>query len=41
MAFRGLKDEAQLQGKLHADAAKELQCKIVEPFSQWAQGYKV
>lgn len=41
LAFRGLRDESIAQGNLHADAAKDLQTKVSEPFSDWANGYKV
>ena len=41
LAFRGLQEESINQGKLHAEAAKDLQTKIAEPFASWAQGYKV
>lgn len=41
LAFRGLRDESIAEGKLHAEAAKNLQTKIADPFSEWANGYKV
>ena len=41
LAFRGLRDESVAQGNLHADVAKELQAKVADPFSDWADGYKV
>ncbi|EKM49960.1 uncharacterized protein PHACADRAFT_264420 [Phanerochaete carnosa HHB-10118-sp] len=40
LAFHGLKEESIAQGKLHAEAAKDLQTKIADPFSEWAKGYK-
>ncbi|PFH51886.1 hypothetical protein AMATHDRAFT_58092 [Amanita thiersii Skay4041] len=40
MAFRGLQTESVAQGKVHDVAAKELTSLVVDPFSQWAQGYK-
>ncbi len=41
LAFLGLKEESVAEGKVHADAAKDLQTKIADPFAQWAFGYKV
>ena len=41
LAFRGLRDESYAQGQLHAEAAKDLQTKIAEPFAEWAKGYRV
>ncbi|KAI0821557.1 hypothetical protein BC629DRAFT_1278140 [Irpex lacteus] len=40
LAFLGLKEESVAEGKVHADAAKDLQTKIADPFAQWAFGYK-
>ena len=41
LALRALKEESIAQGKLHADAAADLQTKIADPFAEWAKGYKV
>ncbi|KAI0704301.1 hypothetical protein BC835DRAFT_1262104 [Cytidiella melzeri] len=40
LVFHGLKEEAAAEGRVHADAASNLQTKIAEPFAQWATGYK-
>lgn len=40
LALRALKEESVAQGKLHADAANDLQTKIADPFAEWAKGYK-
>ncbi|KAI0091704.1 hypothetical protein BDY19DRAFT_885240 [Irpex rosettiformis] len=40
LAFLGLKEESVAEGKVHAEAAKDLQVKIADPFAQWAYGYK-
>lgn len=41
MAFRGLQGESVIQGETHKSVAKELHTLVVDPFQQWAQGYRV
>ncbi|KAI0352312.1 hypothetical protein OH77DRAFT_1428605 [Trametes cingulata] len=40
MAFRGLREEAAVEGALHESVAKELQTAVADPFEKWAEGYK-
>lgn len=40
MAFRGLQAEAVAQAKAHENVAKELISLVLDPFAEWAQGYK-
>ena len=40
MAFRGLQAEALAQAKAHENVAKELISLVLDPFAEWAQGYK-
>lgn len=41
VTFRGLQAESVAQGQIHRDIANDLQTLVLEPFSDWAQGYKV
>ncbi len=41
MTFRGLQDESAAQGQAHKSIAKELETLVVDPFDEWAQGFKV
>ncbi|KAH9945710.1 hypothetical protein B0H21DRAFT_860177 [Amylocystis lapponica] len=40
ISFRGLKEEAIAQGKVHEAVAQELQTQVAEPFEKWAGGFK-
>ncbi|KAF8636388.1 hypothetical protein AX17_003570 [Amanita inopinata Kibby_2008] len=40
MAFRGLQAESITQGKVHDNVAKELNTLVLDPFSEWAEGYR-
>lgn len=40
MTFRGLQDESAAQGQAHKSIAKELETLVVDPFDEWAQGFK-
>jgi len=41
MAFRGLQEESNAQGKIHRDISNDLQVLVADTFNEWAQGYKV
>ncbi len=41
MTFRGLQSESAAQGQTHKNIAKELETLVVDPFDDWAKGYKV
>ncbi|KAF8920600.1 hypothetical protein CPB85DRAFT_495616 [Mucidula mucida] len=40
MTFRGLQSESAAQGQTHKNIAKELETLVVDPFDDWAKGYK-
>ncbi|KAF9045812.1 hypothetical protein BDZ89DRAFT_979706 [Hymenopellis radicata] len=40
MTFRGLQSESAAQGQTHKNIAKELGTLVVDPFDDWAEGYK-
>ncbi|KAK0202951.1 hypothetical protein DFS33DRAFT_1343865 [Desarmillaria ectypa] len=40
MTFRGLQSESAAQGQAHKSIAKELETLVVDPFDEWAQGFK-
>ncbi|KAM6496929.1 hypothetical protein JOM56_007402 [Amanita muscaria] len=40
MTFQGLQQESVSQSKLHDNVAKELVSLVINPFAEWAQGYK-
>lgn len=41
MAFRGLQAESIAQGQAHLIVSKELHSLVADPFTEWAQVYKV